>query len=69
MTNLRPIGTVFQYEFPPALSSSECRKSRITYRVTAHVKLVRFIGDEEGVLSEELEALEIEWWDGKEWAK
>ena len=68
MKELRPIGSLIQQEIPPDLySTSLSMKSRITYKVTAHVKVARFLGDTEGVLAEELEAQYIEYWDGERW--
>jgi len=69
MKELLPIGSLIQQEFPPDIysTSSNDMKSRITYKVVAHVKVARFLGDIEGVLAEELKAQYIEYWDGEQW--
>ena len=70
MKELRPLGSLIQQEFPPdlySISPNSHMKSRITYKIVDYVKVVRFLEDLEGVLSEELEAQYIEYWNGKEW--
>uniref|UniRef100_A0A6M3LSX1 Uncharacterized protein n=1 Tax=viral metagenome TaxID=1070528 RepID=A0A6M3LSX1_9ZZZZ len=58
LAKLRPIGTVFDLDFPPDLSTTDGWKT-ITYRVKAHVEVSRFKGDNIGRLAEEIEQVEI----------
>lgn len=60
MNKLRPIGTEFWIEYPPAHDSTDCKGRRIKYRVVAHTKSARFVGDEKGILAEEIKPIEIE---------
>ena len=45
---MRPIGEEFWHEFNGHDGSNETHKTRILYRVTAHEKAVRFVGDTQG---------------------
>lgn len=70
MSDLRLVGTVFEHEYPPDLTTTDWEKSTkravFTYRVTAHVSVVRFAGDEVGELAEQVEVIAVRYEDQKE---
>lgn len=57
---LRPIGTIFSITFPPSEQSTDRMFTTITYKVVAHIKATRFLGDEEGHMVEEIEPISSE---------
>ncbi len=63
MSLLRPVGSTFEIENPPPPISSVEFLNRSwwetnTWRVKAHRKCMRFWGDKEGTLREEVELIE-----------
>ena len=54
---LRPVGTEFEIEYPPALSSTDPHPHIARYRVKAHSLVGRFVGDPDPQPAEELECL------------
>lgn len=57
MNKLRPVGTEFDYRFPPAPTSTDPACSVFTYRIIAHVFVPRYPGDPMGEFVEQLEAI------------
>jgi hypothetical protein len=59
---LRPIGTVFETEYPPSLCCTETRWTRITSRVVAHVDaVIDRVGNTRPM--EETKAIDIEYFE------
>ena len=56
---LRPVGTEFEITQLPDKSSTSLRREVIRYRVIAHIKALRFHGDVEGEIKEEVKIIEI----------
>ena len=56
---LRPIGTEFEVVYPPITGSTAPKTSIIKYRVIAHKIASQFLEDKKGILSEEVEAINI----------
>ena len=56
---LRPIGTEFKIIRPPMENSTSTETTITKYRVVAHTKAMRFHGDEEGEMMEEIKAVDI----------
>jgi len=62
MGELRPVGTKFKDESPPAFNGTDSRWMRITYEVAAHVKVATDMRN--GFkMAEELKATDIEYFD------
>ena len=66
MNDLRPVGTTFWHEGQDQ-NSADSRRFRILYEIIDHTKVLRYAGDKERVLSEEIRPRKLEYWDGKEW--
>ena len=58
--DLRPIGTEFDIEYPPAVSSTDPMGHKVRYRVRAHSLCARFPHDPNPVWGEEWECLSRE---------
>lgn len=56
---LRPIGTQFIVSYPPCINSTDPYGHEILYEVAAHVKIARFLGDKEGPMAEEWNAIKV----------
>jgi len=57
MNELRPIGTEFEIEYPPIEHSNFIKRHTLKYRIIAHKRTFRFLGDKEGVMGEVVEAI------------
>ena len=62
MSELRPIGTEFWYEFPfnPRSVEGGNKQHRFLYQVKSHDRVARFPGDEVGELAEHVEPIKSE---------
>lgn len=59
---LRPIGTTFETEYPPSLTCTETRWTRITSQVVAHIDaVIDYAGNTR--LMEETRAINIEYFE------
>lgn len=59
MKKLRPIGSTFEIEYPPAQNSTDYRWSRHTVKVVGHVEaVINRRGDT--ILAEEIRCIKIE---------
>ena len=68
MSELREIGTIVEFEFPPTFSDTaqSIYWRVITYRVKGHVKVARFQGDEVGKMAEELQTLDKKYYQARQ---
>ena len=56
---LRPIGAEFEATFAPHLGGTWPVRVTVRYRVVGHARSCRFMGDEIGVLCEQVEAIVV----------
>lgn len=60
---LMSIGTEFEEIVDPMISSTDTRKRKLRWKVIGHVRASRFIGDNKGILTEEIKLISTEYLD------